>query len=371
MERGQNMQVSNDVKVDMFQIVKENGDVNETLLSNLNLNNDTLVTMYKWMLKARLLDKRLLNLQRQGRIGTYGPYSGQEAAQVGSALAMEKQDWIAPSYRESVVSMVRGLDLKQFLKFLKGFYGGNKPPENMNLLPIQVIIAGQIPHAVGIGWASKLKGENSVTTCYFGDGATSQGDFHESLNFASVFKIPVVFFCQNNQWAISVPIEKQMASETISQKAIAYGMKGVRVDGNDVLACYQVMMEARERARRGEGPTLIEAVTFRQGSHTTADDWTKYRKKEDVELWTNQKDPIQRFEKFLNRRGLLSNEQKEMYVEEFENEIEAAIVEFESQTPPPAYEVFDHVYDQPHSQLLDQKEELKNRIESSRGNNHA
>lgn len=283
------MQVSNDVRTDMFQIVNENGDANETLLSNLDLNNDSLVTMYKWMLKGRLVDKRFLNLQRQGRIGTYGPYSGQEAAQVGSAIAMEQQDWVVPSYREAVVSMVRGLEIKQFLKFLKGFYFGNTPPENMNLLPTQVIIAGQITHAVGIAWASKLKGENGVAACYFGDGATSQGDFHEGLNFASVFKIPVIFFCQNNQWAISVPIEKQMASETISQKAIAYGMKGVRVDGNDVLACYQVTKEANERARRGEGPTLIEAVTYRQGSHTTADDWTKYRDKEDVDVWVNKK----------------------------------------------------------------------------------
>ncbi|OLO37005.1 pyruvate dehydrogenase (acetyl-transferring) E1 component subunit alpha [Alkalihalophilus pseudofirmus] len=361
------MGVTNDVNLGMVQILNEEGVANEERLAELDINNDMLLTMYQWMLKGRILDKRFLNLQRQGRIATYGPFSGQEAAQVGSALSLEAQDWIVPSYRETVVSMVRGLDIKQFLMFLKGHYRGNKPPENINLFPIQVIIAGQIPQAVGCAWASKLKGENSITSCYFGDGATSQGDFHEGLNFASVYKLPIVFFCQNNQWAISVPLEKQMASETISQKAIAYGMKGVRVDGNDVLACYQVSKEAALRAKNGEGPTLIEAVTYRQGSHTTADDWTKYRNKEEVDLWVNKKDPIVRFETFLKKRGLLTNDQKETLVSQFEEEIELAVAEFEALSPPPAYEAFDFVYDEAHPQLIAQKEELKNRLDRNKG----
>lgn len=352
---------------EMVQILNEKGAANEAILSELNLTNDMLQTMYYWLLKGRVSDKKFLKLQRQGRIGTYGSFLGQEAAQVGSALAMEEQDWVVPSYRETVVSMIRGLEIKQYVKAFKGFLGAMKGPKEINLFPTQVIIGGQIPQAVGFAWAHKLRKENRVTTCYFGDGATSEGDFHEGLNFASVYKVPVVFYCQNNQWAISVPIEKQMASETIAQKAIAYGMKGVRVDGNDVLACYQVSKMANDRARNGEGPTLIEAVTYRQGSHTTADDWTKYRSKEEVELWTTQRDPLVRYEKFLQDRGLWSSEHKETLTAQFENEIEEALAEVEKLSPPPSYEAFDYVYDQPHPQLLMQKEELKNRIQSKGG----
>ncbi|WP_423798639.1 pyruvate dehydrogenase (acetyl-transferring) E1 component subunit alpha [Neobacillus sp. SAB-20_R2A] len=359
------------MKTNMIQLLNEKGEADEASLKELKIDNDLLKKMYHFMLRGKVIDKKFLNLQRQGRIGTYGSYRGQEAAQVGSALTLEKHDWIVPSYREAVVSMIHGLDLKNFLMYLKGHFGGNRPPQNMNLMPIQVIIAGQIPQAVGIAWASKLKAENSVTACYFGDGATSQGDFHEGLNFASVMKVPVVFFCQNNQWAISVPLEKQMASETISQKAVAYGMTGVRVDGNDVLACYKVTKEAVERARRGEGPTLIEAVTYRQGSHTTADDWTKYRKREEVELWVNQRDPIARFEKFLKKRGLLTDQGIQELISQFEEEVEAVIEEFEKLSPPPSYEVFDYVYDQPHPELQKQKEELKNSIQGIRRDHHA
>lgn len=351
---------------EMVQILNEKGEANEGALSELNINDDMLQTMYFWLLKGRVFDHKFLKLQRQGRIGTYGSFLGQEAAQVGSALAMEEQDWVVPSYRETVVSMIRGLGISHFVKSFKGFLGAMKGTEELNLFPTQVIIGGQIPQAVGFAWGHKLKKENRVTTCYFGDGATSEGDFHEGLNFASVYKVPVVFYCQNNQWAISVPIEKQMASETIAQKAIAYGMKGVRVDGNDVLACYQVSKMAIERARNGGGPTLIEAVTYRQGSHTTADDWTKYRSKEEVEIWSTQKDPLVRFERFLQKRGMWSVQEKDNLTEQFENEIEEALAEVEKLSPPPSFEAFDYVYDQSHPQLLMQKEELKNRI-GSRG----
>lgn len=347
---------------EMYQIVNERGEYNEAALNDLNLNNELLQNMHYWMLKGRIMDQRFLKLHRQGRIGTYGPFSGQEAAQVGSALALSKTDWVVPSYRESLVSMIHGTSLKQFLSYLKGYFGGNRPPEDAKLFPIQVIIAGQVPHAVGCAWASKLKKEDSVTTVYFGDGATSQGDFHEGLNFAAVYNVPIVFFCQNNQWAISTPFEKQTTSETIAQKTIAYGMKGVRVDGNDVLACYQVAKEAIEKARKGEGPTLIEAVTYRRESHTTADDWTKYRSQEDVDAWV-KKDPIVRFERFLMNKGLLTTERKEEMVKQFEEEIEKAVKDFEGTPLPPAHETFDYVYEKPHPQLLKQREEFKNRLE--------
>ncbi|MEH7249036.1 pyruvate dehydrogenase (acetyl-transferring) E1 component subunit alpha [Neobacillus niacini] len=353
-----------EVQPDMIQILNEDGEVDNDLFLKLNIDNELLLTMYEWILKGRVFDKKFINLQRQGRIGTYGSFAGQEAAQVGSALAIKKQDWIIPSYRETVVSLIHGVPLNNFLMYFRGHFGGTRPPKNVNMFPIQHIIAGQIPQAVGCSWASKLKGEDSVSTCYFGDGATSQGDFHEGLNFASVYKLPVVFFCQNNQWAISVPIEKQMGSETIAQKARAYGMKGVRVDGNDVLACYQVATEAMERARSGNGPTLIEAVTYRLGSHTTADDWTRYRSKEEVELWANKKDPLIRFESFLKQQGLFSSERKAEIVSMVEEEIETALAEFETVKPAPAYESFDFAYDKSHEDLLIQKEELKRRIKS-------
>lgn len=355
------------VNTDLYQILDEQGQADESKLSGLEMNRDLLFQMYQGILKGRLLDQRMLTLQRQGRISTYGSIQGQEAAQVGSALALDPQDWIAPTYREIAVLLTHGLDIKFLLMYMKGYFGGNRFPTNLNILPIQIMIASQIPHAVGCAWASKLKGEKQVTVCYFGDGATSEGDFHEALNFAAVFNLPVVFFCQNNQWAISVPYHKQTASRTIVQKAVAYGMRGVRVDGNDVLACYQVTKEAVNRARLGQGPTLIEALTYRLGSHTTADDWTKYRKEEEVEQW-RKKDPLVRLERFLKERQLLTDEIKENLLNRFREEIEQAVQDFEALPPPKAYEIFDYVYDKPHVLLMKQKEELQNRLERGRGN---
>lgn len=358
--------IDEDVRTDLYQILDEEGQADGRQLSALDVNDDGLLQMYRAMLKGRLLDQRMLTLQRQGRISTYGSIQGQEAAQVGSALALDPQDWIAPTYREVAVLLARGLDIKFLLMYMKGHFGGNQFPANVNILPIQIMIASQIPHAVGCAWASKLKGEKQVTICYFGDGATSEGDFHEALNFAAVFQLPVVFFCQNNQWAISVPFHRQTASPTIVQKAVAYGMRGVRVDGNDVLACFQVTKEAVERARLGHGPTLIEALTYRLGSHTTADDWTKYRTAEEVEQW-RQKDPLDRFERFLKGRHLLSPALKEELLGQLKAEIDEAVQEFEALPPPKAYEIFDYVYDKPHGELLKQKDELQKRIEGRRG----
>lgn len=364
------LQKAQEVDVDYYQLIDLDGSADEQQISSLNLDDASLFNMYKWMLKARQMDKRLLNMQRQGRVGTYSPFSGQEAAQIGSAIALKETDWMFPTYRDLGACIVNGIPIQQIVKYLKGHLEGSKTPENVNVLPLQIIIGGQIPQAAGCAWASKLRDEKDITIAYFGDGATSQGDFHEGMNFASVFNLPIVFFCQNNHWAISVPFHKQSGSETIVQKAEAYGMKGIRVDGNDVLAVYKATKEAIERARNNEGPTLIEAVTYRQGPHTTSDDPTKYRNAEEVSEWTIEKDPLVRFEKFLEKRNLLTEEKKKNLIEAFDQQILSDIKEAEDSKTTTIDQVFDYVYDQSHPILQEQKNEVLQRILAKKENEH-
>ena len=233
--------------------------------------------LYYHMLRIRTFDRKAINLQRQGRLGTYAPFEGQEAAQVGSALALNADDWVFPTYRDHGATITFGKSMATTFLYWNGRVEGCVAPADRNIFPPAVPIATQLPHAVGAAWAEKRRGTQHVAIAYFGDGATSEGDFHEGLNFASVFKVPVVFFNQNNGYAISVPIEKQMNSATIAQKSVAYGMPGFRVDGNDCFAVYFMTKVAFDNARCGNGPTLIEAVTWRKGAHTTADDPSKYR----------------------------------------------------------------------------------------------
>ena len=251
--------------------------------------------------------------------------------------------------------MVHGMPMEQILLYTKGHLYGGRVPDGLKILPIQIIIAAQTLHAAGIAYASKYKGEKSVSVSYFGDGATSQGDFHEAMNFASVFKLPTIFFCQNNQFAISVPLERQMASKSIAQKAVAYGMKGVQVDGNDVLAVHEVMKEAVARARNGEGPTLIEAVTFRYGPHTTSDDPSKYRDKQMVDEW-RAKDPLLRVKKYLIKQGLWDEEKDIQFEEAFQEELNNMIDEVESREFPGIEESFQFVYSDLPWQLKEQRE---------------
>jgi len=348
--------VLHEFQVERLQILNEAGEVDPEL--EPDLDEAQLLLLYESMVRAREADQRMLKLQRQGRIGTFGPCTGQEAASCGPALALGAKDWFYGSFRELGARMMLGEPFSQYLLLHNGYEEGNHTPTAPRLLPYAVIVASQIPHAVGIAYAIKYRREEeSAVVVFFGDGATSEGDFHEALNFAAVWRAPVVFICQNNQWAISLPRAKQTRSATIAQKAIAYGMPGIQVDGNDALATYAATREALQRAYRGEGPTLIEAETYRLMMHTTADDPTKYRSEEDVARW-RARDPLVRFRRYLMAKGILD--------EELEAELEAAakkavneeVARFESLTDFAPDEPFRHVYGTSHPEIERQHAEF-------------
>lgn len=309
-----------------------------------DLKEEDLREMYRLMAMSRRIDQEATNLQRQGELGVYTPLLGQEAAQVGTAFALEPRDWIFPSYRELAPAIMRGIDPADVLHLFRGtVHGGGWDPRERNFAPYCVPVSTQCLHAAGFGIGARLDGSDLVTMVYFGDGATSEGDFHEACNFAGVWKAGVVFVCQNNQYAISVPLTRQTAAPTIAAKAIGYGFPGVRVDGNDVLAVYQAAREAVRRARDGEGPTLIECVTFRMGPHSTADDPTRYRTEEEMEKW-RRLDPLARFEAYLKARDALPEdfvEQVHAQGDERARELRDEIV---GAGPPPAETMFDWVY---------------------------
>ncbi len=331
-----------------------------------NLPKDVLLFLYEQMVQVREFDRRMLMLQRQGRIGFYGPILGQEAATVGSVAALEARDWIFPALREGAAAMMRGLSLTEAINQLIGNGAdrckGRQMPchytfKEGNYYGMSSVIGTQMSHAVGAAMAARIRGDDVVVLGYLGDGATSANDFHCGMNFAAVYQSPCVLFCQNNQWAISVPISKQSASETLAQKGKAYGMPYVRVDGNDVLAVYSVTKAAAERARSGQGPTFIEAVTYRRLGHSSSDDPTRYRDEAEVKAW-EKKDPVDRFRTYLQKRGLWSEAQETSFKEGIAQRVNDAIAAAEKNGPPADETLITDVYGQVPQQLKDQLAEV-------------
>ncbi|MDX9819396.1 MAG: pyruvate dehydrogenase (acetyl-transferring) E1 component subunit alpha [Desulfococcus multivorans] len=352
-------------QIDYLSILDENGKVDAEL--DPNLSDDLLMKLYEAMVLGREFDRRMLNLQRQGRIGTFPPITGQEAAHLGAAAVLEPEDWMVPSFRETAAELWRGRSMESVLMAFNGYNEGFHVAEDRNDLPNAVPVGSQTLHAVGLAWALKYRGKKHVAMTFFGDGATSQGDVHEAFNVAGVFQVPVIFVCQNNQWAISIPRSRQTRSKTIAQKALAYGIEGIQVDGNDILAVYAAAKEAADRARSGEGPTLIECVTYRLMMHTTADDPKRYRTDEEVESW-RQKDPIQRFQVYLKERKLLDDDGIADVEQSVKDRIQTAVDNAEKQmadAPDPLL-MFEHVYETPPPHLKSQREALARWLEKTR-----
>lgn len=347
--------------IEHLSVLDENGKLDKDV--EPDISGEMLLKLYRAMLLGRRFDERLLDLQRQGRIGTFPPIKGQEASQLGAVALLRQGDWLVPSFRETAAEIWRGRSLESVIICNNGFSEGAAIPLDSNNLPVSVPVGSQILHAVGLGWAVKYRRKDDVVVAFFGDGATSEGDFHEGLNFAAVFGAPVVFVCQNNQWAISTSVSKQTHSKTIAQKAVAYGMPGIQVDGNDILAVYVAAEEAIRRARAGEGPTLIECVTYRLMMHTTADDPKRYRTNEEVEAW-RKKDPLPRFENYLLNKGVLATTQQQEVEAEVKQQIQDAVdnAEKKMQLMGNPLDMFDHLYADLPPYLRSQKESLAREI---------
>ena len=311
-----------------LQILKKNGTVIKKL--EPELDESLLVRAYNSMILTRAADDKSVKLQRQGRLGAYPPSLGQEASQLGPTMALEERDWLVWAFRELGALIWKGVPLWRLLLYWMGNEEGSNYPKGLRVTPCTVPVASQIPHAVGIAYASMLKEEDAVTMVYFGEGGSSQGDFHEGMNFAGIYKVPIVFVCQNNQYAISLKRTMQTAAPTIAQKAIAYGFKGIQVDGNDLLALYVAGKEAVDRARAGQGPTLIESYTYRRGDHTTSDDASRYRNKEEIVEWES-KDPLLRLKKYLERKGFWDDEREQEAWEGARATVEEAVRKAEAQ----------------------------------------
>ncbi len=329
-----------------------------------SLSKEELIALYRQMLLGRRFDEKAMNLSTLREIGTFGACRGQEATQVGFISALKKErDWFVPMYRDSAAMIAFGYPPEMILQYYGGDEGGMRIPQGIKMMPIIAPVSGQLPHAVGIAMAMKKKKENSVVLTSTGDGGTSKGDFHEALNFAGVYRAPVVFAVENNQWAISVRREMQTASKTLAQKAVAYGFEGILVDGNDVIACHEATLYAVEKARQGKGPTLIEFYTYRMGPHTTAELVSnKLKDAEEIAEW-EKKDPILRMERFLASRGLLSSEEEGRIKEEIEREIAEAISKYRAMQRPRPVEMFMHVYDRPTVRLVEQMSYFESSIQ--------
>ena len=356
-------------KVEYLSILDEKGQLDRKL--EPDIPDELLLKLHRAVLLGRRFDERLLSLQRQGRIGTFPPITGQEASQLGAVALLQPSDWFVPSFRETAAELWRGRTMESVILAFGGFSEGAKSEEKLNNLPVSVPVASQVLHAVGIAWAIKYRQKDDVVMTFLGDGGTSEGDFHEGMNFAGVYQAPVIFVCQNNQWAISVPRSKQTHSKTLAQKSLAYDIPGIQVDGNDVLAVYVAAHEAVQRARSGGGPTMIECVTYRMMMHTTADDPKRYRTEKEVEIW-RKRDPLSRFQKYLRDKGLISHDQIESLEKEIKAEIQAAVDHAEDQMKAGGdpLDMFEHTYAELSPNLIEQQEELKREIAAMKEKNH-
>lgn len=336
-----------------YQILDEEGNVVGAVP---DLSGERMLELYRFMQLGRAFSNKIIALQRQGRATTFGSLVGQEATAIGVAAPLQPQDWMAPSYREIASLIVKGFPLSMLIYMFRGLTPENYPRET-HCLPFQIVIGTQMLHAVGLAMAAKIAGDPVVAVGVCGDGATSEGDFNEALNFAGVFQAPVVLVVQNNGWAISVPRPRQSAAPTFAARGSGFGIPSVLVDGNDILAVYTVMQQAIERARSGQGPTLVETLTYRIGAHTTADDPTRYRDAAEVEAW-QAKDPIKRFHRFLMERGILSEEQDQQLIAAVEEEINEAVQAAEAMPPMKPDSFFDFMWAELPPRLQEQRQHL-------------
>jgi pyruvate dehydrogenase E1 component alpha subunit len=344
-----------------LDVLDVEGRVDSELMPSLP--DDQIRELYRNMVQMRAFDEKALKMQRQGRMGTWPPLRGQEAVQAGVAMAMSETDWLIPAFREHGVMVLHGIPGHLIYAYWAGDERGSHFPEGVRCFPVAVPVGSQWQHCTGVGLSLKLRGESAVAVAFGGDGSTSEGDFHEALNCAGVFGVQSVFVIQNNQWAISVPLHQQTAAETLAQKAHAYGVPGLQVDGNDVFAVYSAAVDALDRARNGGGPTLIEAVTYRLGDHTTADDASRYRDEQELKEW-EERDPILRLRRYLEREKMWDADQEAVLHEEARKWVDAQVEALESMPPAPPSDIFDYMYAEIPQILAEQRAALAEELRS-------
>lgn len=341
------------LKNKIFRVMDDSGKIiNPNWIPDIKV--DEIVTAYKKMLFSRVADLQIVSYQRQGRIYTYPPNYGQEAITGAAGAVIRQNDWLVPAFREIGTMMAKGVSLKEIFLYYMGYEEGSNFKNAEQVLPVSVPIASQLLHAAGIGYAIKYKDEKKVVFAFVGDGGTSEGDFHEALNFAGVWKVPVIFIIQNNQYGISTPVKMQTASSSLAVKSVAYGVKGLQVDGNDFLAMYRAIEESSKLCLAGEGPVLIEAVTYRKGAHTTSDDPTKYRTKEEELLW-EERDPLKRLKGYLISKDAWSDKEEEKILPQYREEVDRQFLEAENFGEYKKEDVFVHLYSEMPDDLLEQK----------------
>ena len=347
-------------RIEVLQILDEHAQVDEAL--DPRYDDEYLLRIHRGLVLTRAFDQRMLTMQRQGEMGTFAPNLGQEACQLGQVIPLTKDDWYSPSYRSFGAQLWRGWSMERLFKLWAGYHEGFPPPPDVNDLPFSIVIGSHVLPAVGVAMGMNYRSEPNCMVVNFGDGACSQGAVSEALNYAAVNTAPVVFVCENNGWAISTPLSKQSATTNLASRGVGFGLPSIRVDGNDILAMTVAVDQAARRARAGDGPTFIEAVTFRMSLHTTADDPTVYRAQELVDPWESRC-PITRFETYLQRKGLLDSGAIDRIREECDGEVITARDRFRTNAVARPREIFDHIYGELPPELEAQKQAYLDRLE--------